>query len=64
MRLAIDLPYERVGALKRLLRPGRIELVEASYGEAARVVVAVEPASREEFELALAESGLAARDVS
>jgi uncharacterized YigZ family protein len=64
VRLAIELPHERVGAVKRLLRPGRVALVEESYGEAARLVLAVEPADRDALESTLAELGLAAREVS
>jgi uncharacterized YigZ family protein len=58
-RLAIEVPYERVGAVKRLLRPPEIELAEEEYGAAARLVLAVHeerlPALRE----ALAEMGIA-----
>ena len=64
VRLAVELPYERVGAVKRLLRSGRVELAEESYGEAARLVLAVEPGDRAGFDEALAELGLVAREVS
>jgi uncharacterized YigZ family protein len=64
VRLAVELPYERVGAVKRLLRPGRVELAEESYGESACLVLAVEPADRAGLDEALAALGLAAREVS
>jgi uncharacterized YigZ family protein len=58
-RLALEVPYERVGAVKRLLRPPEIELAAEEYGAAARLVLAVHeerlPALRE----ALAEMGIA-----
>jgi len=38
--IAVACPHERVGAVKRLLRPGRIELVSERYGEAARLELA------------------------
>jgi uncharacterized YigZ family protein len=59
-RVAVEVPYERVGAVKRLLRPPEIELAAEEYGAAARLVLAVHeerlPALRE----ALAEMGVAA----
>jgi uncharacterized YigZ family protein len=64
IRLAVELPYERVGAIKRLLRPGRVELAEESYGEAARLVLAVEPGDRAGLDEALAALGIVAREVS
>jgi len=39
--IAVSCPHERVGAVKRLLRPGRVELVDERYGEAARLELAV-----------------------
>ncbi|HEY0510354.1 MAG TPA: YigZ family protein [Thermoanaerobaculia bacterium] len=57
-RLAVEVPYEKVGAVKRLLRPPEIELAAEEYGAAARLVLAVHeerlPALRE----ALAELGV------
>ena len=64
LRLAVELPHRRLGAVKRLLRPQRVELVDESYGETARLVLAVEPGDRAALESALAALGLAAREVS
>ena len=59
-RVAVEVPYERVGAVKRLLRPPEIELAAEEYAAAARLVLAVHeerlPALRE----ALAEMGVTA----
>ncbi len=58
-RLAVEVPYEKVGALKRLLRPPEIELEAEEYGAAARLVLAVHEERREGLEEALAELGIA-----
>jgi uncharacterized YigZ family protein len=39
-RIAVEVPYEKVGAVKRLLRPPEIELESEEYGAAARLVLA------------------------
>jgi len=45
VELAVDLPYERLGAVRRLLRPPEVTLVAESYGERATLRLAVhEPA--------------------
>jgi len=56
--LTLDLPYERVGAVKRLLRPPEVELLAEEYGERARLVLAVDREQRAELEAALADLGI------
>ncbi|HEY3567861.1 MAG TPA: YigZ family protein [Thermoanaerobaculia bacterium] len=58
VRLAVEVPYEKVGAVKRLLRPPEIELEAEEYGAAARLVLAVHEERREGLEEALAELGI------
>jgi uncharacterized YigZ family protein len=41
VRLSVELPYERVGAVKRLIRPPEVELEREEYGAAARLVLVV-----------------------
>jgi uncharacterized YigZ family protein len=60
VELVVELPYERLGAVKRLLRPPAIELLKESYGEAVRLTLAVHQAERGALETALADLGLAA----
>lgn len=60
-RLTVDLPYDRLGALKRLMRPPAIEFVDESYAESVRVELAVYRSQREAFEAALADLGLSAK---
>jgi putative IMPACT (imprinted ancient) family translation regulator len=62
--LALDLPYERVGAVKRLLRPPEVELLAEEYGERARLVLAVERELRADLEAALADLGIFASPVA
>ena len=40
-RLALEVPYTAVGAVKRLVRPPEVELVEEVYGTTARLVLSV-----------------------
>jgi putative IMPACT (imprinted ancient) family translation regulator len=58
-RLGVEIPYEKVGAVKRLLRPPEIELQEEEYGAAARLVLAVHEDREEALREALAELGIA-----
>jgi uncharacterized YigZ family protein len=62
-RLAIEIPYEKVGAVKRLLRPPEIELETEEYGAAARLVLAVHEERLEILREALAGLGVAAEIV-
>jgi len=59
VRLSVELPYERVGAVKRLIRPPEVELEREEYGAAARLVLAVHEARLEILRESLAELGVA-----
>jgi uncharacterized YigZ family protein len=62
VELVLELPYERLGAVKRLLRPPAVELLEEAYGAAAvRLRLEVHLSARAELEAALADLGLWAR---
>ena len=39
--VTLELPYAHVGAVQRLLRPPEVELVEETFGERVRLVLAV-----------------------
>jgi uncharacterized YigZ family protein len=58
VHLALTVPYERVGAVKRLLRPPEVELAAEEYGAAARLVLAVHAERLEGLREALAEVGV------
>jgi uncharacterized YigZ family protein len=58
VRLAVEVPYEKVGAVKRLLRPPEIELSGEEYGAAARLVLAVHEERVGALREALAELGI------
>ena len=58
VRLAVEVPYEKVGAVKRLLRPPEIELDGEEYGAAARLVLAVHEEREGALREALAELGI------
>jgi uncharacterized YigZ family protein len=60
-RVAVEIPYEKVGAVKRLLRPPEIELAEETYGTAARLVLTVHEEREGALREALAELGVAPR---
>ncbi|PYQ56445.1 MAG: YigZ family protein [Acidobacteria bacterium] len=57
-RLAVEVPYEKMGAVKRLLRPPEIELEAEEYGASARLVLAVHEERRDALREALAELGI------
>lgn len=59
VRVTVEVPYEKVGAVKRLLRPPEIELEGEEYGTAARLVLAVHEERRGVLQEALAELGIA-----
>ncbi len=61
VELAVVLPYRRLGAVKRLLRPPQVELVSEGYGEEVEVLLRAWVSERRGLEEALAELGLAAR---
>jgi uncharacterized YigZ family protein len=58
-RVAVEVPYEKVGAVKRLLRPPEVELEAEEYGAAARLVLAVHEEREGALREALAELGIA-----
>lgn len=64
VRLAVRCAYEQIGAVKRLLRPGAVDLLEESYGEAATLLLAVAVAERSALEAQLADLRLAATAAS
>jgi uncharacterized YigZ family protein len=57
-RIALEIPYEKVGAVKRLLRPPEIELESEEYGAAARLVLAVHEERLGLLRQALADFGI------
>jgi uncharacterized YigZ family protein len=57
VRLAVEVPYERVGAVKRLIRPPEVELESEEYGAAARLALVVHEERLEALREALAELG-------
>lgn len=59
VRLRVETPYERIGAVKRLLRPPEIVLAAERYGERVELELDVVPDAREALEAELAELGLA-----
>jgi uncharacterized YigZ family protein len=59
VRVILEVPYERVGAVKRLIHPPAVELETEEYGERARLVLAVHEERREALRQALADLGIA-----
>jgi uncharacterized YigZ family protein len=62
VRLTLRIPYERVGAVKRLLRPPEIELESEEYGDVARLVLAVHEERQESLRESLADLGISLLD--
>lgn len=60
VELALALPYERLGAVKRLLHPPEVELAGERYGERVEVVLSVRSDRHDEVVAALADLGIAA----
>jgi uncharacterized YigZ family protein len=58
VRLALEVPYERVGAVKRLIHPPEVELEGEEYGETARLVLSVQEDRRDALREALADLGV------
>jgi len=58
VRVALEIPYEKVGAVKRLIHPPAVELESEEYGERARLTLAVQEERREELREALADLGI------
>jgi len=61
VRLDLEAPYERVGAVKRLIRPPEVELEREDYGATAHLVLRVHAERRPALAAALAELGVAIR---
>lgn len=61
VRLVVELPFERIGAVRRLLRAPEIELAAERWGERVELELAVVDERRAELLDALAALGLAAR---
>ena len=59
--LQVDLPYDRLGAVKRWIYPPAVQLVSELYGEMVHLVLAVHDHRRAAFEEALASLGLEPR---
>lgn len=55
VQVVLRLPYERVGAVKRLIHPPAVELESEEYGERARLVLTVHEDRKTALEQALAE---------
>jgi uncharacterized YigZ family protein len=58
VRLAVEIPYERVGAVKRLIHPPEVELEGEEYGATARLVLVVQEERRAALLESLAELGV------
>jgi uncharacterized YigZ family protein len=58
VRIALQVPYERVGAIKRLIHPPDIELESEDYGAEARLVLTVHEDRCDELRETLADLGL------
>ena len=56
--LALELPFARLGAVKRLVRPPEVELLEEEYGETVRLRLRVQRPRLAALRAALAELGL------
>lgn len=59
--LTIELPFVRLGAAKRLVRPPEVELLDESYGEAVQLRLKVERPRLAALRAAFAELGIAER---
>lgn len=58
--LTVELPYEKIGAVKRLVHPPKVELVAEEYGATARLRLTLWESERAGLEEALADLGLVA----
>lgn len=59
----LELPYDRLGAVKRLIHPPEVELVDEEYGAEVHLRLAVHESQRPALDAALADLGLEAADV-
>jgi uncharacterized YigZ family protein len=58
VRIALQVPYERVGAVKRLIHPPEVELESEEYTKAAQLVLTVHEERRDALREALADLGI------
>lgn len=58
VRIAVEVPYERVGAVKRLIHPPEVELESEEYGAAARLALVVHEERKAALLEALADLGV------
>lgn len=58
VRIAVEVPYERVGAVKRLIHPPEVELESEEYGAAARLALVVHEERQAALLEALADLGI------
>jgi len=58
VRISFRIPYEKVGAVKRLIHPPEVELESEVYAEAAQLVLAVHEERRDALREALADLGI------
>lgn len=61
VELALSLPYERLGAVKRLVHPPAIEIVGEAYGAAVELRLKVRQSALPELQRNLADLGLTPR---
>ena len=61
VRFSLEVPFDRIGVVRRLLRPPEVEIETESYGETARLVLRVESRSEAALREALAGLGLELR---
>jgi len=58
VRIALRIPYEKVGAVKRLIHPPEVELESEEYAEAAQLILMVHEQRRDALREALADLGI------
>lgn len=58
VRLTLETPFERLGAVRRLVRPPVVSIAAESYGETARLVLRVERRRQRQLREALAGLGV------
>lgn len=63
-QVRLELPYDRLGAVKRLIHPPAVELIEESYGAAVELLLSVHRHRRRELEENLAELGLSVHEAT
>lgn len=63
VELTVELPYELIGPVKRLVHPPEVELLDERYGAGVRFRLAVQERELEAFKASLADLRLAAEEV-